>query len=68
MMTSRSYDTHEQPSRWERPALAAGIIAAALYIAATALFIGYILPDMPPMDAPAAEAATFYAQQSENSI
>lgn len=68
LMTSRSYDTHEQPSRWERLTLAAGILAAVLYIAATALFIAYILPDMPTLDAPAVEAATFYAQQSENGI
>ena len=49
-------------------ALAAGIIASVLYIAATALFVAYIVPDLPAMDAPAAEAASFYAQQSKNGI
>jgi len=34
MMTSRPYDRYEQPSRWERPALASGIVFAVLQIAA----------------------------------
>ncbi|MBI1877174.1 MAG: hypothetical protein HYR94_02890, partial [Chloroflexi bacterium] len=60
--------TVEQPSPWERPALASGIVAAALTFAATALFIGFIVPQLPPLDAPAAEAAAFYAQMSHNAI
>lgn len=67
-MTPAELYAQERPSRWERTALAAGIIAAALYIAATVLFVAYIVPDLPAMDAPAAEAASFYAQQSKNGI
>lgn len=54
----------EQPSRWERMTLASGIIAAALFIAATVVFIGFVVPGMPPIDAPPEEFASFMAEQS----
>jgi hypothetical protein len=56
----------EQSSRWERMTLASGIVAAALFIAATAIFIGFIAPGMPPIDAPAEEFASFVAESSRS--
>lgn len=58
----------EQPFAWERFALASGIVAAMLVLTGAALFIGFIVPQLPPLDAPAAEAATFYARMSESAI
>lgn len=55
----------EQPSRWERISLASGIVAAALFIAATAIFTGFIAPGMPPIDAPPEEFASFVADPSQ---
>lgn len=56
-----------EPSwRWERIALASGVVAAAAFIAATALFIVAIVPDMAPLGAPAAERAARYATISQN--
>lgn len=56
-----------EPSwRWERIALASGVLAAVAFIAATALFIVAIAPGMVPLDAPAAERAARYASMSEN--
>lgn len=69
-MTSRSIESEravkeiEQPSRWERMTLASGIVAAALFIAATMVFIGFIVPGMPPIDASAEEFASFVAESS----
>ena len=67
-MPSTARNTGEQHSSWERPALAGGIIAAALQIAATALFIAFIVPTLPPIDAPAAQFAAFAVEQSQNAI
>src|SRR5689334_23780717 len=58
----------ETTSRWERLALASGAVAAALYLAGAALFIVTVAPHLPPLDAPAAERAAFYAQQSHSLI
>lgn len=57
----------EPSRRWERISLASGVLAAAAFIAATALFIVAIVPGMPPsLDAPAAERAARYATMSQN--
>lgn len=53
-----------QASRWERVTLASGAVAGALYLAGAAIFIGVVVPHMPAIDAPVAERAAFYAQQS----
>jgi hypothetical protein len=50
-----------KPSALERLALGGGVVAALLYVAAAALFVGAIVPRMPPFDAPAATRAAFYA-------
>lgn len=65
-MKSTAPHALETPSRWERLALAGGIGAAALFIAATAIFIGFIAPGMPPFDAPAEEFASFVAESSRS--
>ncbi len=57
MMPSRPYDTHEQPSRWERPALASGIVFAVLQIAAIVFATVFLLSKLPPVGAPLAEWA-----------
>jgi hypothetical protein len=67
-MATYTQDSNTSTTRWERPMIAGGIIAGALYIGALALFLGNIAPDMPPMDAPAVEHATFYAKQSRNDL
>jgi hypothetical protein len=48
--------------------LASGAVAAAIYLAGAALFIGFVVPHMPPLDAPAADQAAFYAEQSRSLI
>lgn len=58
----------EQPSPWERLALASGIVAAAVPLAAAAIFIAFIVPDLPPMEVPAAQAAVFYKEMSQSAI
>jgi hypothetical protein len=58
----------EQASRWERLTLASGAVAAALYLAGAALFIGFVAPHLPAMDAQPAVQAAFYAEQSRSII
>ena len=55
----------EQSSRWERLSLASGIVAAALFVASTATFIGFVAPGMPPIDASPEEFTSFMAEQSQ---
>lgn len=55
-------------SRWERLTLASGIVAAALVFLATALFLAFVVPTMPPVDAPASQAAAFYVAQSDRLV
>jgi hypothetical protein len=66
--SSMARETSEQASRWEPLALASGAVAAAIYLAGAALFIGFVVPHMPPIDAPAAQHAGFYAEQSQSLI
>lgn len=54
-----------QSSRWERMTLASGIVAATLFIAATAIFVGFIAPGLPPVDAPPEEFASFVAEPGQ---
>lgn len=61
-------DIIEQPSPWERLTLASGIIAAALPLSAAAIFIAFIAPHLPALDAPAAQAAVFYREMSQSAI
>jgi hypothetical protein len=61
-------DTVEQPSPWERVSFIGGMVASALTLLAAVLFITFITPSMPPLDAPAAQAAAFYAAMSDNFI
>lgn len=56
------------PSRWERPLIAGGIGAGACFLASMALFIGLIVPHMPPIDAPPATLVAFYATQATSPI
>lgn len=56
-MTSRPYDAYEQPSRWERPALASGIVFAVLQIAAIVFATVFLLSKLPPVGAPLNEWA-----------
>lgn len=56
----------EPASRWQRLTLASGMIAAAIYLAGAALFIGLIAPHLPALDAPVAEQVAFYAEQSRS--
>lgn len=55
-------------SRYERVALLGGVVAGAIQLLFTGLFFGYILPALPPLDAPADQIAAFYAVQSHNTI
>ncbi len=52
----------ERPSRWERPALANGILFAAVQIATIAFTAVFFATTHPPMDASPAEAARGFAQ------
>ncbi len=52
----------ERPSRWERPALAAGILFVAVQIAAVAFNVAFFLTTHPPMDASPAVTARGFAQ------
>ncbi len=56
-MTSIPYDRYEQPSRWERPALASGIVFAVLQIAAIVFATVFLLSKLPPVGAPLTEWA-----------
>jgi hypothetical protein len=55
-------------SRWERLAFAGGLAAAVLYLGGVALFGAFVVPQMPPLDAPAAQVARFYAAQSAGGL
>jgi hypothetical protein len=55
-------------SPWERACLASGGAAAIAHLAFLAIFIALIAPSMPPLDAPAVQAAAFYAEQSRSPI
>ncbi len=57
MTTSRPYDAYAQPSRWERPALASGIVFAVLQIAAIVFATVFLLSKLPPVGAPLTEWA-----------
>jgi hypothetical protein len=61
-----AHDAAEHILRWERLTLGSGAIAAGIYLAGAAIFIGTIVPHLPAMGAPAAQQAAFYAQQSQN--
>jgi hypothetical protein len=65
---STAHDSSGQRSGWERLCLASGILAAIAHLAFLAIFIGLVAPSMPPLDAPAAQAAAFYAEQSRSPI
>ncbi len=39
-------------------------MAAGLYLMGLIIFLTFVIPPMPPIDAPAAQAAAFYAEQS----
>ncbi len=56
-MTARPHDTYEAPSRWERPALAGGIVFAVLQIAAVVFATVFLLSRLPPVGAPLREWA-----------
>ncbi len=62
MMTSRPHDTYEQPSRWERPALASGIVFAVLQIVAIVFATVFVLSKLPPVGAPLTEWAEALVQ------
>ncbi len=51
-----------------RPLLASGVIAGLLYIGSMGLFIAFIAPHLPPLDAPATQQAAFYAEQARNPL
>lgn len=55
-------------ARWERIALAGGAVAAGMFLAGAALFIGFVAPEMPAIDAQATEQVAFYALQAHNPI
>lgn len=55
-------------ARWERITLASGAVAAGLFLAGAVLFIGFVAPSMPAMDAQPAEQVAFYALQAANPI
>ncbi|HSH79708.1 MAG TPA: hypothetical protein VLA19_14385 [Herpetosiphonaceae bacterium] len=61
-MTSSSYDTHEHPSRWERAALASGVLFAVLQIAAIGFVAVFVLSQLPPVGGPLAEWAEALVQ------
>jgi hypothetical protein len=52
----------ERPSRWERQALASGILFAGVQIATLAFTVAFFLTSHPPMDASPAETARGFAQ------
>lgn len=53
-------------SRWDRLGFASGIVAAGLYIAGAIVFIAWLIPIMPAIDAPVAERVAFYARMARN--
>ncbi len=62
MTTSRPAETDEQPSPWERPALASGIVFAVLQIAAIVFATVFLLSKLPPVGAPLTEWAEALVQ------
>jgi hypothetical protein len=62
------HNTTNQASRWERPAFASGALAALTYIAMLVIFMGFIAPKMPPMDASAEQAIPFLLEQSQSIV
>lgn len=61
-------DGASSASRWERPLLAGGVVAGVMFLAAMGLFIGLVAPHMPPLEAPAAERASFYARVAADPV
>jgi hypothetical protein len=45
-----------------------GIISSAMVLLATALFITFVVPSLPPLDASVAESAAFYALMHSNAF
>jgi hypothetical protein len=68
--TYTSTNTHPAATgaRWERLTLASGAVAASMFLAGAILFIGFVAPSMPAMDAKPAEQVAFYALQAGNPI
>lgn len=50
-----------QPAPWERLALISGIVFVALQVSGLMYFFAFFVPRQPPVDAPAAQFAAFYA-------
>jgi len=61
-MTARPSDTYEQPSRWERAALASGIVFAVLQIVAIVFVTVFLLSQLPPVGTPLPEWAEALVQ------
>jgi hypothetical protein len=67
-MTSRSIESEramkeiEQPSRWERPAVACGIGYVAVFFVGMVFFILFVASKFPPIDAPPEEHVAAYAE------
>lgn len=60
--SERTMEGREQPSCWERTALAGGIAFSALQLAAEVFAFAAIFPQKPPLGAPVAEQAAWYAE------
>ncbi len=55
-------------TRSDRLAYASGILAGLMHLVFTALFVGFVLPQLPPVGAPPAEFATAIVQESASPV
>src|SRR5687768_3548922 len=56
------------PMRFDRLSFVSGIASSVVFLIGVVLFVGVIVPDMPPFRAPAAVSAQFYAEMSRSAV
>jgi hypothetical protein len=64
----RAGDPAEHALDVDRLCFGSGVVAATLFFAAVALFVAVIVPQMPPVDAPAAVRTEFYAAMGSSAV
>ena len=57
-----------ESSRFDRLSFGSGAVAAVLYLTGAVLFIAFVVPQMPAINAPAPERAAFYAAMSRSAV
>jgi hypothetical protein len=59
---------HHEPPSFERWSLVSGIVASMLFIIGTILFMTVIAPDLPAIDAPVLDRASFYEAMGRTAV